>query len=110
MDGDHMSEKLCKRCGLPLARHERSWRPIESAPKDGTHVIVADFSIGAVGFGYFHGKVEPVPMQTAAHYWSNPGEEGWYASVDSVGEHPLRVTHWQPLLPSLTTGHAGGGV
>ena len=89
-------------------RERDRWRPIGSAPKDGSHILVADFSIGAIGFGWWYGKREPVAMQTVAHYWAAPGEEGWYASVDSVGESPLHVTHWQPLPVPLTTGYAEG--
>lgn len=70
-----------------LAEHEQSgWRPIESAPKDGSEVILLE---GADSYaGYF---------SHAPNYWN---EIGWYPSIDIAIEHsshPDHPTHWQPL-------------
>jgi hypothetical protein len=70
------------------------WQPIETAPRDGSHVLVVMHD-GSVGFGWFGGR--NVPMQTVAHWWSNPGEEGWYPSVGAGDADPLSPTHWKPL-------------
>ncbi len=92
------------------------WRPIETAPKDGMHIIVADFSIGAIGYGYFRGAREPVPFMAVAHYWGDtdvPGDNGFYLSAGaSAGcdDQPLRVTHWRPLPAPLSTGFVGSGI
>ena len=71
------------------------WMPIESAPKTGEHILVAEFNTNRIGFGFCGGKKQS--MMTVAHWWDNPGEEGWYASVDSVGEYPFPATHWKQL-------------
>ena len=94
-------------------KHRAPWRPIDTAPKDGMHIIVADFSVGAVGFGYFRQARDPVPFMTVAHYWAHPGEEGFYLSAGAssdIDDRPLRVTHWRPLPVPLTSGHAGNGL
>lgn len=71
-----------------------AWEDIESAPKDGTHFLAA--TIGT-SFGYFNG--EPAPeVQTVVHWWGNPGEEGFYTSVNELEpQRPFPATHWKPL-------------
>jgi len=111
---DHVSTETV----LDMYEHKRrlamnGWYPIESAPKDGMHVIVANFSIGSIGYGYFRQAREPVPFMTVAHYWSNPGEEGFYLSAGAsseIDDQPLQVTHWRPLPAPVSTGNAGSGV
>lgn len=71
------------------------WQPIETAPKTGEHILVAEFNPERTGFGVCGGKKQS--MMTVVHWWDNPGEEGWYASVDSQGEYPFPATHWKPL-------------
>lgn len=62
------------------------WQKIETAPKDGTHVIVA--VMGVVGEARFY--VE-----------DGPEHEGWYWAdqhwTDAVGGEPFFPRHWQPL-------------
>jgi len=71
-----------------------SWRPIKSAPKDGSHILA--IAMKPPGFGYFDG--EWVPAQTVIHWWGNPGEEGFYTSVNEIApERPFPATHWAPL-------------
>ena len=69
------------------------WQPIESAPKDGTHILAARFDPFSAGFGWFNG--EHVHYQDVVHYWSKKGEEGFYAS--NGPDVPLHFTHWMPL-------------
>lgn len=75
------------------------WRPIESAPRDGSHILVA--SDETPGFGIWRdafGEEEMIPMMTVAHWWANPGEEGFYPSVcEQEQQKPLNVSHWMPL-------------
>lgn len=78
------------------------WQLMETAPKDGSHILAINAAVGTTGFGWYNGK--NVPMQTVVHWWDHPGEEGWYASVDA-GNHPLRLTHWMPL-PTAPSGEA----
>lgn len=94
-------------------RATNGWSPIETAPKDGMHIIVANFAVGSIGYGYFRQSVEPVPFMTVAHYWAHPGEEGFYLSAGAsspVDDQPLRVTHWRPLPAPLSSGHARNAI
>lgn len=72
-----------------------AWQPIATAPRTGEHILVAEFNPERIGFGFCGGKKQS--MMTVVHWWDNPGEEGWYASVDSQGEYPFPATHWKPL-------------
>jgi hypothetical protein len=70
------------------------WQDIESAPKDGQHILAMK---SGTTFGYYGGKYAP-PIQTVVHWWSNPGEEGFYTSVtEHEPQHPFEATHWKPL-------------
>ena len=69
------------------------WQPIETAPKTGEHILVADFS--RKGFGFCGGKEQS--WQDVVHYWSNPGEEGFYMSNGPEDPPVTWATHWMPL-------------
>lgn len=66
------------------------WMPIETAPKDGTTIIL----------GYEGSYSEE------GHWMSDPSrnhwrETGWFASdADVLCEHPSRPSHWQPMPPA----------
>lgn len=65
------------------------WRPIETAPKDGTRVILLDGGHPTVGGfevieRYRHGELE-----SRLEYWLVPG---W-------GTASVEPTHWMPLPP-----------
>lgn len=67
---------------------QSNWQSIDSAPKDGTHVLVAlDEIVGE------------------AQYYIEDGREheGWYWNdqhwTDAVGGEPFQPTHWMPLPP-----------
>lgn len=85
----------------PANAEATEWQPIATAPKTGEHILVAEFNPDRIGFGmcggskFWPGKKQS--MMTVVHWWDNPGEEGWYASVDSQGETPFPATHWKPL-------------
>lgn len=75
-----------------LARHilaaglesVEGWRPIETAPKDGTKVLLLCVS-KAMSFGGTH---------AIQGYWGgNTGFEDW----STLSSYKLRATHWQPL-------------
>lgn len=87
---------------LSPATSALGWRPITSAPKDGTHVLLAGLAHGRAVIGY---------------YWTDGDlgerEPKWVYALSSVmprvsGPKP---THWMPLpaLPSSrdhkATGH-----
>lgn len=74
-----------------------SWRSIRFAPQDGTHILAADMSDKA-GFGWPPHPGEWQPTMTVVHWWSNPGEEGWYTSVnEQEPQRPFNATHFQRL-------------
>lgn len=62
------------------------WQPIETAPKDGTDVLL--FRLGMCG--------NPLPPMVAG--WFHNGEDGGWCSEDFIDEW-LRgtFTHWMPL-------------
>ena len=68
---------------LSLIRAEDGWMPIESAPKDGTRIILAWGGASVVGFYLDNSKTN--------HPW-----QGW--KVPSMEPMPRGlVTHWRPL-------------
>ena len=65
------------------------WRPIETAPKDGTTIILGSES-GWSDAGFWMGN----PKE---NYW---GKTGWYAEDDRASiltAKPVQPTHWLPL-------------
>jgi len=73
------------------------WLPIETAPKDGTHILIGDFSGTGAGFGWYEGV--RVAWQAIAHWWGHEGEEGFYLSTGASGDSdvPMKATHWMSL-------------
>lgn len=74
------------------AATEGGWLPIESAPKDGTHVLACHGPYSATR-GFNQGPPAVV------HYWDEIGNEGFYLSLGAVGQYDraLPFTHWTPL-------------
>ena len=70
------------------------WQPADTAPKDGTHILVCE---GPYTETWGFAQLPPAVV----HYWSNPGEEGFYLSrglvEDSYNDGPVFFTHWSPL-------------
>lgn len=68
---------------------EQGWQPIESAPKDGTCLILATLSGIASWPGFWD--------QGEHNYW---GYSGWYDEMDRgniLTAEPYEATHWRPL-------------
>lgn len=91
---------ICKSCS---AHHPDSgeWQKIESAPKDGTHILAADFTPNAVGFGWPNGVHQP--LQCIVHWYvsNNPKFTGLYCSTYGGDQkHPMQFTHWRELPPA----------
>ena len=73
------------------------WQPIETAPKDGTHILVCEAPTENDGdFGLF--------VQRAS-WWSDgpddPDPEGWVVYCSLVKEPRVffEPTHWMPIPP-----------
>lgn len=82
------------RCFACPANRPENWRPIATAPKDGTHIQACR---AGSSFGWRDGKPLP-PWQTVVHWWGH-GTPGFYPSVYSTqNDEPLHgLTHWKPL-------------
>jgi len=69
------------------------WQPIESAPKDGTIILLLEDHSGEVNTGYW-GLEENIFSGTENKWFSN-------GCIDNVLTFP-NITHWMPL-PELPT-------
>ena len=76
---------------------EMKWMPIESAPKDGTEVLVWDqrCALGPLAMHY-------TSREYLQREYGDPDymEAGWYLSYsypDGFAEVPMEPTHWMPL-------------
>jgi len=74
------------------------WRPIETAPKDGTNVLGAHDRAAIVVYWQ--------------HEWTVDGAPGWATGETDLGGYffTFPVTHWRvlPPLPSAPVSHGGG--
>lgn len=65
------------------------WKKIDSAPKDGRHVLLAITGDDPPGDGY-----------VSEGFYEEDGDRGWYAAnTHWTDRHDgsLRPSHWQPL-------------
>lgn len=70
------------------------WQPIETAPKDGTHILVCRYVPGV--------RFSQIPP-TVVHWH----DDGFYTSVNEIGpQWPYPATHWMSLPQPPTTGEA----
>ena len=69
------------------------WRPIETAPKDGTHILAYRHPLGI--------RVTNMTNPPTVVHWFDDGVvSGFYTSVNEVDpEYPFNPTHWMPLPP-----------
>ncbi len=64
---------------------EPAWRPIKTAPKDGTHILVCNAD-------------NSYTPPTVAHWF----EDGFYTSVnENAPQYPYPATHYKPTLVDL---------
>lgn len=73
----------------PQAAHQ----PIETAPKDGTHILAWRVPIGI--------RVTNLTNPpTVVHWFDDPDDPGFYTSVNErAPDYPFKATHWMPLPP-----------
>ena len=73
------------------------WRPIITAPRDGTHILACDASMPYSATWTFNQR-----PPTVVHYWDGMGapDAGFYTSVNELApENTFPATHWRPLGP-----------
>lgn len=75
-----MVQAAAKAIAAERARHQ--WQPIETAPKDGTHILIKPVRP-------FNPICEAFWVDDDGGYWS----DGFASCVDAD------VSHWMPLLP-----------
>lgn len=72
-----------------------TWQPIETAPKDGTEILVARAGYGMAVVSFRDGE------WCNAGEWCFAGDVGWGGSMD------VEPTHWMPL-PEPPSGDREG--
>lgn len=74
-----------------------TWREIDSAPKDGTEVLVL---IGGdvVHHAYYDGPSD------GAIYAGRPSVYNWFSLSSGCTHHDRLVTHWMPMPPTHDVG------
>lgn len=112
MPNDHIPEG-CPSCGaLPCDWVDRpGWRPIETAPKDGTTIDVwRDGSRETVYWGF-----PPHECGETGQYcdsdWHSIKKPGWICSTfgEFVGGKHDPFTHWLPIPPAPESQDGGEG-
>lgn len=91
---DLLDERDRLSAALSAAEKRGEWRPIETAPKDGTDILL--FGGRMIAVGYWTEECEMGGVDS-------PREPGW--QIYKVDEDPYysrdfnEATHWQPLPP-----------
>lgn len=79
-----------------LMSQVQRWRPIESAPKDGTPILACALYLGRSDLG-----AHPRAVQWSAFHPNAPGKAAWR---NMFGHKEEWLTHWMPLpLPPKET-------
>lgn len=69
------------------------WKPIDCAPKDGTHILACRIPIGIR-------VTNMTNPPTVVHWFDDLEKPGFYTSVNEIApEHPYNPTHWRDLPP-----------
>ena len=87
--GDDWDSFLRRLAALPDATPPAQWQPIESAPKDGTWILV---------WWPYWAKTRPIVAK-----WFPPNsqsEDAGWDSIESLSSHHEPPTHWMPLPPA----------
>lgn len=96
--------------GTPQPVVREPWLPIETAPRDGTAVLV----MRDIWPGTKSGRAEQCNGHNTyvAQWWDGErgGDGSWVCYMDAVcdPECPIVPTHWKPLPPPPSITHKGG--
>jgi hypothetical protein len=91
----------------PPQRQPLTWQPIETAPKDGTAVLI----MRDIWPGTNTGRADECNGYNTyvAEWWADEGPSGnWVCYMDSVLDPicPIHPTHWMPLpAPPIEAAH-----
>lgn len=104
--GNLLDSILSVSAAPPSPDSQRGWKPIESAPKDGTRVLLADPIEG--GHEMSVGWWRPYINDSDDAGWMDGTVESWAYEENTI----LHPTHWQPLpappLPLPSGGSDNG--
>lgn len=78
------------------AREAMLWRPIETAPKDGTHILVFPALFGLPLIAAWE-KPTPALMMPRAPAVRH---DGYWRAALTLKPTPYNPTHWRPLPPA----------
>lgn len=83
------------------------WLPIESAPRDGTDILIA----GGTYSAYDHNDL-PAGRMVSIAYWDKSMGGHWHGDEANAHDewHVHKPTHWMPLPPPPTDEHDGLGI
>jgi len=100
------NERLAAGLASDLNRELGAWRPIETAPKDGTEVLLLLDCAGVdvVHVAWYRNSEEWESSGQFCGGWDSLEEwEGWWSYTrNSVGQEKLgldKITHWMPNPP-----------
>jgi len=118
-----VQERIDEIRALPAAQPApvtvEAWQPIETAPKDGTHILVwfnhdadpyydgdklTDYATWAESGDFLSGEGHAIARWFPQH-WESVDEYGggyylpawWFALENDDFERPVNATHWMPL-------------
>lgn len=93
-------DKFAAPLNATLAQLEASrWRPIESAPKDGTILVAIP-----------HQFTKGVFVITSASWYAPASDtQGWYIMSRFWGKEPTQPSHWMPLPAPPAVASEGDG-
>jgi hypothetical protein len=101
-NGSSQSQPKSTLHGAHTEAEPSAWQPIETAPRDGTHILVTE--AGGGGLGHCgplneHGFRELADWCDVVHWFNDPEAPGFYSTSWGFDQSEpfAELTHWQPL-------------